>query len=133
MEYLGCFLDYNLNGETMARKVLNKINGKLKFSYKQATFLNPTCKRLLCNALIQPHFDHGCTSWYPLLSKVFKKRRQITQNKCIRYCLDLPPRSHISTTHFRKINWLPVELRVELCTATTVFKYWNQLTPSCFN
>ena len=31
IEYLGCFLDYNLNGETMARKVLNKINGKLKF------------------------------------------------------------------------------------------------------
>ena len=57
----------------MARKVLNKINGKLKFSYKQATFLNPTCKRLLCKALIQPHFDHGCASWYPLLSKVFKK------------------------------------------------------------
>ena len=31
VEYLGCFLDYNLRGETMARKVLNKINGKLKF------------------------------------------------------------------------------------------------------
>ena len=69
----------------------------------------------------------------PLLSKVFKKRFQITQNKCIRYCLDLPPRSHISTTHFRKINWLPVELRVELCTATAVFKYWNHLTPFYFD
>ena len=44
-----------------------------------------------------------------------------------------PPRSHISTIHFRKFNWLPVELRVELCTATTVFKYWNQLTSSYFN
>ena len=57
----------------MARKVLNKINGKLKFLYRQADFLNPTCKRLLCNALIQPHFDYGCTSWYPLLNKAFKK------------------------------------------------------------
>ena len=55
------------------------------------------------------------------------------QNKCIRYCLDLPPRTHISVTHYRKINWLPVELRVELCTATSVFKYWNQLAPSHFN
>ena len=64
----------------MAQKVLNNINGKLNFLYKQATFLNPTCKRLLCNALIQHHFDYGCTSWYPLLSKVFKKRFQITQN-----------------------------------------------------
>ena len=53
VEYLGCFLRYNLNGETMTRKVLNNISGKLKFLYRQATFLNPTCKRLFCNALIQ--------------------------------------------------------------------------------
>ena len=64
---------------------------------------------------------------------MFKKRFQFTQNKCVPYCLDLPQRFHISTTQFRKINWLPVELRVVLCTATIVFKYWKQLTPSCFN
>ena len=133
VEYLGCFLDYNLNGEIMVRKILKKINDKLKFLYRQADFLNPSCERLLCNALIQPHFDYGCTSWYPLLNKAFKKRFQTTQNKCIRYCLDLPSRSYISATHFRKINWLPVDLRVELCTATTVYKYWNQLAPSYFN
>ena len=133
VKYLGYFIDYNLSGETMARKVPNKINSKLKFLYRQATFLNLTCKRLLCNALIQPQFDYGCTSWYPLLSKTFKKRFQITENKCVRCCLDLSPRSHISITHFRKISWLPVELKMELCTATTVFKYWNQLTPSYFN
>ena len=62
VEYLGCFLDYNLNGETMAWKILKRINDKLKFLYRQADFLNPSCKRLLCNALIQPHFDYGCTS-----------------------------------------------------------------------
>ena len=90
VEYLRCFLDYNLNGETMGQKVLNKINSKLKFLYRQAPFLNPACKRLLCNALIRPHFDYGCTSWYSLLSKVFKTRFQITQNKCIQFCLDLP-------------------------------------------
>ena len=92
--------------------------------------MNRSCKRLLCNALIQPHFDYGCTSWYPLLNKAFKKRFQTTQNKCIRYWLDLPSRSHISATHFGKINMLPVDLRVELCTATTVYKYWNQLEQS---
>ena len=133
VEYLGCFLDYNLNGEAMARKILKKINDKLKFLYRQADFLNPSCKRLLCNALIQPYFDYDCTSWYPLLNKAFKKRFQTTQNKCIRYCLDLPSRSHMSATHCRKINWLPVDLRVELCTATSVYKYRNQLASSYFN
>ena len=52
VEYLGYFFDFNLNGETIAGKVLNKINGKLKFLCRQDKFLNPTCKRLLCNALI---------------------------------------------------------------------------------
>ena len=116
----------------MARRTLKKINGKLKFLYRQAIFLNPTCKRLLCNALIQPFFDYVCTSWYPVQRKVFKKRFQIAQNKCMQWSLDLPPRTHVSAIHFNKINWFPVEHRVELCTATTVFKFWNQLTPSYF-
>ena len=126
VEYLGCLLDNNFCGESVARKALKKINGKLKTLYRQIIFLNPACKRLLCNTLNLPHFDCGCTSWYPLLSKAFKKRFRIAQNKCIRYCLDLPLRTHISAIHFRKINWLPVT------TATTVFKFWNQLTPSYF-
>ena len=62
VEYLGCLLDNTLNGESMARRVLKKINGKLNFLYRQSIFLTPACKRLLCNALIQPHFDYGCTS-----------------------------------------------------------------------
>ena len=67
VEYLGCLLDSNLYGESMTRKALKNINGKLKFLYRQAIFLNPTYKILLYNVVIQPHFDYGCTSWYPLL------------------------------------------------------------------
>ena len=29
--YLGCIMDETMSGETMALKVINKINGKLKF------------------------------------------------------------------------------------------------------
>ena len=43
VEYLGCLFDNNLCGESMARKALRKINGKLKFLYRQAIFLNPAC------------------------------------------------------------------------------------------
>ena len=39
----------------------------------------------------------------------------------------------INGSHFRKINWLPVERRVELCTSTTVFKYWKGIAPSYLN
>ena len=119
----------------MARRALKKINWKLKILYRQAIFFNPACKRLLCNALIQSRFDSVCTSWYPLLTFKKKKKRkrfQIAQIKCIQYCLDLSLYTLISATHFNKINWLPVEHRVELSIATIVFKFWNQLTPSYF-
>ena len=76
-------------------------------------------RRLLCHALIQPHFDYGCTSWYPLLSKTLKTNLRIVQNNCIRYYLELPSPGHTNPSHFRKINWLPLERRVELCTSTT--------------
>ena len=95
--------------------------------------MNYSAKRLLSNALTQPHFDYGCTSWYPLLSKVLKMKLQIAQNKCISLCLELPPRGHINPSHFRKINWLSVERRVELCTSTNVFKYCKGIAPSFLN
>ena len=57
--------------------------------------------------------------------KNLKLKLQKSQNKCIRFSLNLAPRSHIDPSHFRKINWLPVSDRVEYCIANTVFKYWN--------
>ena len=96
VEYLSCQLDSKLSGEAMASKVLKKINAKLKFLYCQRRYLTPAYKRLLCNALIQPHFDYGCSSWFPLLKKNLKLKLQKAQNKCICFCLNLPRRSHIS-------------------------------------
>ena len=62
VEYLECYLDSNLNDESMARRVLKKINTKLNLLWRQGNYLNYSSRRLLCNALIQPHFDYGCTS-----------------------------------------------------------------------
>ena len=58
---------------------------------------------------------------------------QILQNKCIHFYLEHPPCRHINPSHFRKINWLSVKRRVELCTYTTVFKYWKGIAPSYLN
>ena len=96
----------------MASKVLKKINARLKFLYHQSRYLTHAY-RLLCNALIQPHFDYGCSSWFPLLTKKLKLKLQKAQNKCIHFCLNLPPRSHIDPSYFRKVNWLSVSDRVE--------------------
>ena len=37
--YLGCILDKTLSGESMALHVINKINARLKFLYRQRKFL----------------------------------------------------------------------------------------------
>ena len=97
----------------MDSKVLKNINARLKFLYCQNRYLTPSYIRLLCNALIQPHFDYGCSSWFPLLKKNLKLKLQKAQNKCIRFCLNLPPRSQTDPLHFRKISWLPASDRVE--------------------
>ena len=87
--YLGCILDNNLFGEPMVIKVLGLVNGRLKFLYWKQRFLTYPLRR--CNALIQPHYDYACSAWYPSLSKRLLKKIQISENKCIRYCLKLDP------------------------------------------
>ena len=104
----------------MAGKVLNTVNNRLKFLYRKQKFLSLSLRRLLCNALIQPHFDYACAAWYPLLDKRQSKRIQIAQNKCIRYCLNLDNKAHIDTNEFLKINWLPTKKRVEQCICVNV-------------
>ena len=70
-------------------KSLKKISAKLQFLYRKNEFLNQKLRRLLCHCLIQPHFDYGCVSWYPLVSKKLRKTIQVTQNECVRFCLQL--------------------------------------------
>ena len=69
---------------------------------------------MLCNTLIQPHYDFPCCSWYPNLLMSLKKL-QPTQNSYIRYCLGLKDRRHIGRNKFEEINWLPVLNRVDQC------------------
>ena len=127
--YLWCVLDETLSGESMALKIINKINGKLKFLYRKSKFLSPELQRMLCNALIQPHFDYACPVWYFNLTEKMKKKIQITQNKCIRFCLRLDKMHHISEEDFRLINWLPTSKRVDQCINTITFKFVNNTCP----
>ena len=54
-----------MSGESIALEVINKINLRLKFLHRKNTFLSPALSRLLCNALIQPHFDYALSVRYP--------------------------------------------------------------------
>ena len=121
VEYLGCYLDANLFKESLAVKPLKKINSKLNFSYRQSELLNPKLRRLLSNFLNQPHFDYVCVSWYLLVSKKIRKKKEAIQHKRIRFCLKLNSRHHIGAKEFEKINWLQTKRK---CRTTRCHKYF---------
>ena len=118
-----------MSGELIALKVINKINGKLKFLYRKNRFLSPEIRRMLCNVFIQPHFDYTYPVWYPNLTGKMKKKIQITQNKCIRFCPRLDKMHHISEEDFRLINWVPTSKRVYQCINTITFKFVKNTCP----
>ena len=104
VKYLGCLFDSNLSGRGMAIQVLNKINSRLRFLYRKQNIFDKHLRRLLCNALIQPHFDYASQTWLPNLTKALSNKVQCAQNKCIRFCLQLENRAHLNKKEFKEIN-----------------------------
>ena len=100
--------------------------------YKKNRFLSKDIKRLLSNALIQPHFHYAWAAWYPDSNKKQKKKLQV-QYKFIHFCLQLGKRGHIGNEHFNKNNWLPVDHRFKQCLSTTVFKFFSEMCPQNMN
>ena len=131
--YLGCILEETMSGESMANKVISKVNARLKFLHRKNNYLTPNLRRLLCNALTQSHFDYACSAWYPNLSKKLKNRIQTLQNKCIRFCLQLDKMSHMSQKEFETINWLPIKERYNQCVNSVAFKYFSNQCPHYSN
>ena len=75
MQYLGCYLGANLNVDETPKK----INTNRQILYKQNKFLKPKLRRLLCNSLIQAHFDYACFCLYPLVRQQISRKIQVTQ------------------------------------------------------
>ena len=90
-------------------------------------------RRLLCNVLIQPHFDYACSDWYPNLTKKLKNRIQTSQNKWIRFCLQLDKMTYISHKELETLNWLPLTERFNQCINSIAFKYVNDQCPNYLN
>ena len=82
--YLGCIFDESLSGESIALHILNKINSRLRFLYRQNGFLNKPLWRRLCNAIIQPFFStilvlHGNLFYEKIYKKFYRILKMIVQ------------------------------------------------------
>ena len=130
IKYLGLDIDQSLSGEITGKKVIKKANSRLKFLYRKGRYLNDYTKKLLVSALIQCHFDYGCSFWYTALSKQTKHKLQTTQNKLVRNVLGLSSRSHVGASEFSRLNWLPVNLRVSQIMTNHMFRILNGKSPT---
>ena len=130
VKYLGVYIDNSLSGDYIVDSVAKKVNGRLKFLYRQAKFLDFTCKMSLCSALIQCHLDYACSAWYSGLSKCLKKKLQICQNKMVRFILDYFPRQSVNYDVLSSINMLSVEDRVKQLRLNHVFNIFHQKAPT---
>ena len=105
----------------------------MKILYRKNRFLTPALRRLLCNAIIQSHFDYACSAWYQNLTQKLKEKLQVMLNKYIRFCLQLDKMSTISHKEFKDLNWLRVINRFEQCVISIVFKFINGNCPYYLN
>jgi hypothetical protein len=129
VKYLGATIEQSLTGESIARSLIDKVNSRLKFLYRNKRFLSMHTKKLLVSSLIQCHYDYACAMWYPGLSKYLKDRLQTCQNKVIRFVLNMDNRSHVGKEQFDILGWLPVSLRVDQIILSHVHKIKSSTAP----
>ena len=79
MKYLGVQIDDDLSGTSIVKETIKKANTRLKFPYRHKNMLNFECRKTLCSALIQCHFDYFC-SWYPGINKELRDKLRILDN-----------------------------------------------------
>ena len=94
--YFGCVLDERVSCEPVALKVINKINGKLKFLYRKNRYLTKELCRMLRTLLFSLILIMRVQPGTLISMKNEKKKIQIIQNKYIRFCLKLDKMHHIS-------------------------------------
>ena len=97
--------------------------------YRNQNYLDLPLKKLLCNSLILPHFDYGSLIFYFSIKQSLRIKLQTAQNKTIRFILNLHPRTHIGSAHFKSLNYLSIDSRVKYFSVVLVYKCLTGLAP----
>ena len=109
----------------MVDVLVKKVIGRLKFLYRHSNYLNQTLRKNLCAALIQCHLDYCCSAWFVGISTRARHKLQITQNKIVRFILNLSPRTHIDQLTRNSIKLLNSQDRAKQLRLNHVFNIFN--------
>ena len=102
----------------------------LGFYSERQSFFPFTQKKLLVMSITQCRVDYASTIWFYSITQSVRDKFQTTQNKIIRFVLNLDPRSRIENDHFSKLGWLPFFKRVDFTTLCHVFNIHVNTAPS---
>lgn len=127
--YLGLELDQYLAGEQTAHKIIQKVNSRLKFLYRQVNCLDQNTKKIICSALVLCLFDYSISSWYGGISKLLVQKLQRTQNKVIRFILNKDSRYHINQSDFKSVGLLDIHSRAIQLRLNHVFNIFHETCP----
>ena len=129
VRYLGVQLDSNINGSSHVANVLTTCSNRLAFLYRNSSFLDQHCRKILCSALIQPHIDYCCSSWFSGLTVALKNRLDVIQRKMIRFILNMDFRQHVGLKELCQFSWLSVPDRVKYFKLLHIFRIRHSLAP----
>ena len=129
VKYLRVHIDKYLNFENIVSNIVSKVNGRLKFLYRNAKCLDPRSRKTLSTALIQCYFDYSCSSWYSGLGSGLTKKLQILQNRVVRFVLDLGPRTRIICDILDSVGMFSVPDRVRQLRINHVFNIYHGRAP----
>ena len=58
---------------------------------------------------------------------------QVSQNNCVRFCLQLDKKTRIGVAEIKEINWLNINDRFLQCVLSSIYKFFNIESPEYFN
>ena len=103
--------------------------GRLAFLYRNSSFLDFYCRRILCLSLIQPYLEYCSSSWYSGITAQLSSRLDVLQRKMARFVFSLENRAHIGTAELRSLSWLTISDRVNYFKLIQLFKIRSGCAP----
>lgn len=125
---LGLLMDEELRFESHILKVASNCFYRLKVLYQVRNSLNTDIRIKLCDSLVLSKFNYMDVLYGPRLLVRTQKVIQRVQNACIRFCFNVPPRSHV-TPFMNTANILKMKGRRDLHMACLLFNLVKYKTP----
>jgi hypothetical protein len=129
VKYLGLTINATLSGEEIVASIFSKSMARLKFLYRHRDVLDTKARYTMSKALLLPHFDYAISAWYLSINKKCKKQLQVSQNKIVRFMLNLGPRVHIGQTELDRAGLLSVSDRAKQIMLHHMFDIFHGTAP----